>query len=86
VDTADIAVTVADEWQGRGVGSTLARELVLRRPAGVTRLVTIISAQNAAALALLTRLGEATWIPSGHGTYLVIVDLPDNPSRIGDLP
>src|SRR5687767_4485450 len=45
--SADIGLAVADEWQGRGVGTALARALVAHRPAGVTRLVTLVTVDNA---------------------------------------
>jgi RimJ/RimL family protein N-acetyltransferase len=74
-DSADIAVTVADSWQGRGIGRALARTLVLARPAGVRRLVTVTSTDNPAALALLAGLGPVRRTRGGHGTYEVTVDL-----------
>jgi len=74
--SADIAVTVVDAWQRRGVGLALARLLVRRRPSGVSRLVTTVSAANAAALALLARLGTVALVADGHGTYEVTVELP----------
>jgi RimJ/RimL family protein N-acetyltransferase len=56
--TADFAVTVADEWQGRGVGSRLAARLVEHaRANGLTRLTAITLWENGAAIALLHRLG-----------------------------
>ena len=39
--SADIAVTVLDDWQGRGVGTALVSALMQRRPAAVTRLRTL---------------------------------------------
>ena len=33
-DAADLAVTVKDEWQGRGVATVLLEVLMRRRPAG----------------------------------------------------
>lgn len=74
--SADIAVTVLDAWHRRGVGLALARLLVRRRPAGVSRLVTTVSAGNASALALLARLGTVALVADGHGTYEVTVELP----------
>jgi acetyltransferase len=55
---ADFAVTVADEWQGRGVGTRLAARLIeVARANGMTRLTAMTLWENAAAIALLHRLG-----------------------------
>jgi RimJ/RimL family protein N-acetyltransferase len=86
-DAADIALTVVDAWQGRGVGLTLARELLRRRPPGITRLVTTVSADNAPALALLSRLGTGIRRPDSRGTYEVTVELPaETTAPGGDQP
>ena len=56
--TADFAVTVADEWQGRGVGTRLAKRLIeAARANGMTRLTAMTLWENEAAIALLHRLG-----------------------------
>jgi RimJ/RimL family protein N-acetyltransferase len=56
--TADIAVTVTDGWQGRGVGSWLARLLVAAaRANGMTHLTALTLADNPAAIAMVRRLG-----------------------------
>lgn len=72
---ADLAVTVLDDWQGRGVATALLRELVRERPAGVTRIVTTVAADNAASLAMLRRLGETTVTPAGIDRLDVVVEL-----------
>jgi RimJ/RimL family protein N-acetyltransferase len=55
---ADFAVTVADEWQGRGVGTRLAaRAIEAARANGMTRLTAMTLWDNTAAIALLHRLG-----------------------------
>jgi RimJ/RimL family protein N-acetyltransferase len=72
---ADIAVTVADEWQGRGVGSALAAALMARRPATVRRLKTSVAADNDASLALLARLGSVSRPPARSGVVDVTVEL-----------
>jgi len=73
--TADIALAVADEWQGRGVGSALARALVAHRPRGVTRLVTLVAADNKASVATLARLGTVEHVLT-DGVYDITVTLP----------
>jgi RimJ/RimL family protein N-acetyltransferase len=56
--TADFAVAVADEWQGRGVGARLGARLVeAARANGITRLTALTLWDNGAAIALLHRLG-----------------------------
>ena len=55
--TADIAFTVVDDWQGRGVGTALVSALMQRRPAAVKRLRTLVAADNRASLALLAGTG-----------------------------
>lgn len=72
---ADVAVTVVDEWQGRGVATALLAELVRVRPVGVTRLVTRVAADNPASLAMLQRLGPTT-ATGAEATLDVVVELP----------
>jgi RimJ/RimL family protein N-acetyltransferase len=54
---ADLAVTVADDWQGRGAGTVLARA-ALDRAESVREIHTVVSADNVASLRMLARLGE----------------------------
>ena len=57
-EVADFAVTVADEWQGRGIGSRLAARVIeSARANGITRLTAMTLWDNTAAIALLHRLG-----------------------------
>ncbi len=74
--TADIAVTVADPWQGRGVGSALVRALMRRRPRDLRRLRTVIDAGNHASLALLAGAGHMSSSPTRQGVVDVTVELP----------
>jgi RimJ/RimL family protein N-acetyltransferase len=56
--TAEIAVTVVDGWQGRGVGTELIRRLSRRAwRAGVRRFTAVATADNVAAVRLLRTLG-----------------------------
>jgi len=74
--TADIAVTVVDDWQGRGAGTALSSALTQRRPAAVTRLRTLVAAGNRASLALLARAGRVSSGLPERGVLDVTVELP----------
>jgi acetyltransferase len=74
--TADIAVTVADQWQGRGVGAALVRALMKRRPPGLRRIRTVVDADNQASLALLAGAGPTSSSVTSRGVVDVTVDLP----------
>ena len=75
---ADVAVTVVDDWHGRGVATALLEVLMRHRPKGVERIVTVINASNRASLAMLRRLGEVEVRQPESGVQLVVVDLPDS--------
>lgn len=74
-EAADVAVTVKDDWQGRGVATALLDVLMARRPAGVTHLLTEVAADNPASLAMLRRLGPTRTYDTGMGILDVEVDL-----------
>ena len=74
--TADIAVTVVDDWQGRGAGTALVSALMQRRPAAVTRLRTLVAVGNRAPLALLARAGRVSPGLPERGVLDVTVELP----------
>ena len=73
---ADIAVTVVDEWQRRGAGAALASALMERRPAAVTRLHTVVEADNRGSLTLLSKLGQMSSDLPNQGVREVTVELP----------
>jgi GNAT superfamily N-acetyltransferase len=55
--TAEMAIVVADDWQGRGVGRVLAEALsAAARDAGVRRFEALVQASNAPARALARRI------------------------------
>ena len=74
--SADVAVTIRDRWHGQGAATLLLRALMRQRPVGVTRIVTAVSTDNEAALAMLRRLGSYCATTAGHGTVKVVVELP----------
>jgi RimJ/RimL family protein N-acetyltransferase len=52
--SAEIALTIVDDWQGRGLGTELLAQLSGRaRAAGIRRFTALVSADNAAMTALL---------------------------------
>jgi len=73
-DTAELAVLVCDEWQRRGIGRTLARELTLR--SGVDRVAGTMLATNRAALALMRGIGPLEYSAISGGVREVIARVP----------
>ena len=74
--TADIAVTVADQWQGRGVGAALVNALMQRRPRDLRQIRTVVDADNHASLALLAGAGRMSSALTHRGVVDVTVELP----------
>ena len=74
-DAADLAVTVKDNWQGRGVATVLLEVLMRGRPVGVERIVTDVFNDNRASLKMLHRLGHTTVKDLGFGVSEVVVEL-----------
>lgn len=74
-DAADLAVTVKDAWQGRGVATALLEVLMRGRPAGVDRIVTEVFDDNRVSLLMLRHLGHTTVQRLGSGVSEVVVDL-----------
>lgn len=57
-DEAEFAIVIADEWQGRGLGTRLLAALLeAARSDGVRRLVGATLTDNAGMLALASKLG-----------------------------
>lgn len=76
---AELAVAVADDWQGQGVGSLLAAELAKRaRDERITCFTALALAENDAILGLLQDLGEVRTGRTQLGTVELAVDLPDD--------
>jgi RimJ/RimL family protein N-acetyltransferase len=57
---AEIAITIVDDWQGRGLGTELLAQLSSRaRQAGICRFTALVSADNAAMAGLLRNAGAS---------------------------
>ncbi|MFF5205132.1 GNAT family N-acetyltransferase [Streptosporangium sp. NPDC000396] len=83
----EIAVVVADEWQGRGLGSRLVRELLRRAEgAGARTLGMEVLGDNRRVLAMVRRAWpEATMKASGGSVEVVAtMDPLPGPGRPGD--
>jgi RimJ/RimL family protein N-acetyltransferase len=73
---AEIAVTIVDDWQGRGLGTELLARLSERaRQAGISRFTATVAYGNAAMTGLLQNMGAEL---AGHGPgtvdYVVALD------------
>ena len=75
-DRAEVAVTVIDSWQRRGLGTALLRELAQRAAQeGIGHFTAEILAENQPMLTLARRLGEAETTSQGT-TVSALIDLP----------
>ncbi|MBV9196216.1 MAG: GNAT family N-acetyltransferase [Solirubrobacterales bacterium] len=76
---AECAITIADDWQGRGLGTELLARLVERaREENVERFTAVVLAENVEAIRLLEHLGDSVRGPAGAQVELDIA-LPAQP-------
>jgi protein lysine acetyltransferase len=65
---AEIAITIVDDWQGRGLGTELLAQLSDRaRSEGIRRFTALVAADNVAVAALL-RNARTHLVRYGPGT------------------
>jgi RimJ/RimL family protein N-acetyltransferase len=77
-ENAEVAVAVADDWQGRGIGGELLHRLTERaREEGVKRFSASTLEENRPMRHLLAELGDLRVTDRAAGTMDVEVDLPD---------
>jgi GNAT superfamily N-acetyltransferase len=75
--SAEAAVTVIDDWQGRGLGTALLTLLAERaRQERVNRFTAVLLASNEQMLDVLASLGPARITSRSSGTVEVEVDIP----------
>jgi RimJ/RimL family protein N-acetyltransferase len=81
-ERAEVAVAVADSWQGQGVATALLDRLAERaRAEGVRRFSAEILSDNRPMLELIEEVGPVTTKQRDHGSVEVEVELP--PEGIG---
>jgi RimJ/RimL family protein N-acetyltransferase len=77
-DEAEPAIVVADDWQGRGLGTTLVDRLADRaREERIERFRAPVLAGNAAAIELLSGLGHTVRRHAGNEVELLIELAPE---------
>lgn len=77
-DVAEVAVTVVDEWQGRGVATVLLEVLTGRaRAEGITSFTGLLLASNREMMELLESLGPVRTLDRQAGTVEVEMPLHD---------
>ncbi|MGZ4191505.1 MAG: N-acetyltransferase family protein [Solirubrobacteraceae bacterium] len=75
---AEAAVTVIDDWQGRGLGTVLLEVLSARaREEGITTLTALMLATNQEMMDLVTALAPVRIVDREAGTVEVEVPIPD---------
>lgn len=76
-DAAEVAIVVGDDWQGRGLGSLLTRQLAhAARVRGIRRFTATMAADNGPAHRLLAKLADhLERRHAGSGVDELVLDL-----------
>jgi RimJ/RimL family protein N-acetyltransferase len=83
-DAAEAAITVADAWQGRGLGSAMLRRLVERaREEGIERFTATLFTDNRDMLHLFERIGDMRIVGRDGSTYEIEVEFPLEADALG---
>ena len=84
---ADIAVTIVDDWQGRGLGTELLARLSDRaRQEGIHRFTALVAAENVAVARLLrTMCARVTGRESNTLEYEIALVPSDDAGHVGTL-
>ncbi len=76
-EAAEVAVTVIDDWQGRGLGTLLLDAISARaRAEGVKTFTALMLAENREMLDLLKRLGPVRVVDRASGSLEIEVPIP----------
>jgi RimJ/RimL family protein N-acetyltransferase len=83
-EVAEAAVSVVDDWQGRGLGGALLRRLTARaREQGVERFQASLFASNHSMLALFEAIGEVEVRERGYDQIEIDVEFPCDDQGLG---
>jgi GNAT superfamily N-acetyltransferase len=76
-DAAEVAVTVIDDWQGRGLGTLLLEVISARaREEGITTFTALMLATNKEMMDLTTALGPVRIVDRQAGTVEIEIPIP----------
>jgi acetyltransferase len=77
--TAEVALAVLDEWQGKGVGRALLRRLAaVALSRGIVRFTGLMLADNKPMISLMRSLGHVVSTHRESGTVELVVELEPN--------
>jgi GNAT superfamily N-acetyltransferase len=86
-ECAEVAVTVVDEWQGRGLGTLLLDVLSVRaRQEGIGIFTALMLARNEQMMDLFEQLGPVRIVGRAAGTVDIEVAVPDPATLSGRRP
>lgn len=81
--SAEVAVAVVDDWQGKGLGTLLLNRLSDRaREEGVELFTATVLSDNRAIIDLLEGLGETTVRTAGNGQLEIEIELEGDALRL----
>ena len=85
-EAAEAAITVVDDWQGRGLGTALLELLSDRaREEGIQRFTATLLSENHEMLDLFEVLGPVRVVDRSSGTVEIVAELPEEPGAGADL-
>jgi len=77
-DAAELAVTVIDDWQGKGLGTLLLEVLGARaRVEGISSFTALMLATNHEMMEVITSLGPVRIVDQDAGTVEIEMPIPD---------
>ena len=84
---AEVAVTVVDDWQGRGAATALLERLVARaRDEGITHFLALVLTENREAIELFDNVasGDSARRSSASGHLELVIELPEPGTPTGE--